>query len=58
MAEPFGMRTCIVCGKSFLPAPFHAYKVSEESRELMCTYSCMLKYFKNHKRKKYTRKES
>ena len=55
MAEPFEMRTCVMCGKKFLPAPFHAYKVSPQSKYLMCTYSCMVKYFETHKRKTYTK---
>lgn len=55
MAEPFSMRTCVVCGKKFLPAPYHAYKVSPQGKEIMCSYTCMMKYFREHERKKYTR---
>ena len=33
---------CPICGKAFVPAPFHRYKLLIGSRErLVCTYSCM-----------------
>ena len=33
-------RVCPVCGKTFIPAPFHIYKVNNVK---VCTYSCQLK---------------
>ena len=37
---------CPICGKKFVPAPFHAWKISGDI--LVCTYSCMRKYEKSH----------
>lgn len=40
---------CPVCGKKFKPAPEHALKIGgEESRRIVCSYSCMRKYEKEH----------
>lgn len=40
---------CAVCGKKFKPAPEHALKIGgEESRRIVCSYSCMRKYEKEH----------
>lgn len=40
---------CAVCGKKFKPAPEHALKIGAEgSRNLVCSYSCMRKYEKEH----------
>jgi len=33
-------RTCLVCGKNYIPAPFHAYKVYGKP---VCSWSCQLK---------------
>lgn len=51
---PFTLRTCPVCGKQFIPAPQHAWKIGEvEWRpELVCTYSCMRTWEKLPKTKK------
>lgn len=33
---------CPICGREFVPAPLHSYKVRVGSRyRLACTYSCM-----------------
>lgn len=33
---------CPICGKRFVPAPFHRYKLLIGTKEkLVCTYSCM-----------------
>lgn len=59
------MHTCPVCGKKFLPAPEHAWKIGYESeaernQNLVCTYSCMRKWEKEREKglgsKKYHRK--
>ncbi len=40
---------CAACGKGFKPAPEHALKIGGEgSRKLVCSYSCMRKYEKEH----------
>lgn len=44
---------CPVCGKMFIPAPEHSYKIGEGIKgELVCTYSCMRKWEKNPKKPK------
>lgn len=55
------MKTCPVCGKRFLPAPQHAWQIGYESeiernRNLVCTYSCMRKWEKEHLAKKKEKK--
>ena len=34
--------TCPVCGKKFLPAPQHAYRVRPSSGAPVCSYTCMM----------------
>lgn len=47
------MHTCPICGKRFLPAPQHAYKINGKYRgELVCTYSCMRKWETTRKDKR------
>ena len=41
---------CPICKKIFIPAPYHAYKMSGCKQTLVCSYSCMLA---SEKRKKY-----
>lgn len=38
----FGDCKCPVCGKKFLPAPLHAYKIND--RRLVCSWSCVCEY--------------
>ena len=38
----YALRTCPVCGKTFLPAPQHAYKVRPSSGAPVCSYKCMM----------------
>lgn len=46
---------CPVCGKNFLPAAQHGWKIGEGSKErLVCTYSCQRKYEKASEKKKTT----
>ena len=45
----YSIKKCAVCGKEFHPAPDHALKVGNEfSDRLVCSYSCMRKYEKEH----------
>lgn len=37
----FRERTCKVCGKSFIPAPLHAYKDRRHPYSLVCSWSCV-----------------
>lgn len=46
------VHTCPVCKEKFLPAPQHIYRKTPNSKTLVCTYSCMLKYRKEVERKK------
>ena len=35
---------CPVCGKTFVPAPYHVYKEAGRAKtRKVCSYSCMLK---------------
>ena len=38
---------CPVCGKVYIPAPFHVYKI--KSSKLVCSYKCQLEYENNRK---------
>ena len=38
----YNIVTCPVCGKTLLPAPMHAYKVSPNSGAPVCSYRCMM----------------
>ncbi len=33
---------CPICGKKFIPAPYHAYRIGGcESTRVVCSYTCM-----------------
>lgn len=35
-------KTCPICGKRFVPAPFHTYRRNKGSRQyFFCSYRCM-----------------
>ncbi len=45
----YAERACPICGKMFYPLPDHALKIGNEgSRKLVCSYSCMRKWEKEH----------
>jgi hypothetical protein len=45
----YSEKKCPVCGKKFHPMPDHALRIGgEDSRQLVCTYSCMRKWEKEH----------
>lgn len=58
---------CPICGKKFVPAAQHMWKIggwgniSGERREVVCSYSCMRKWEKEQgvkdKRRQYARRE-
>lgn len=58
---------CPICGKKFVPAAQHMWKIggwgniSGERREVVCSYSCMRKWEKEQgvkdKRREYARRE-
>ena len=39
--DPIALRVCPVCGKEFIPAPQHVYKVTKWSPPV-CSYHCMM----------------
>lgn len=38
LPEPFIIRRCETCGKEFMPAPYHQYKIG--LKKYYCSYSC------------------
>lgn len=37
-----GFKTCPICKKRFLPAPYHAWTIRDRDGEkLVCSYTCM-----------------
>lgn len=43
---------CPVCGKTFIPAPMHIYKVRKSGYYWrVCTWGCQMKWEKEHPRK-------
>ena len=57
----FVNKICPVCGKNFVPAPMHIYKIRNKNKclNLVCTYGCMISWEKKHEkrpRKKYARR--
>lgn len=38
------VKTCPICGKTFVPAPMHIYKIKYGKK--VCSYHCMRKYEK------------
>lgn len=51
---PWLMQICPICGKEFLPASQHYWRIGDvPSRErLVCSYSCMRKWEKTPKNKR------
>lgn len=44
------MSKCPVCGKEFIPAPFHVYKVYTKGQyKLACSWNCVRKWEKKKK---------
>lgn len=48
------MRSCPVCGKEFLPAPQHVYKVDIKRGDIryVCSYHCVRAHEKEKNRRK------
>lgn len=44
----FVNKICPVCGKNFVPAPMHIYKIriNKNRTNLVCTYNCMVNWQK------------
>lgn len=56
---PYSMKEkkCAYCGKMFIPAPFHSYKLYDEDGELLfCIRSCKLRYEERMKAKEKSHK--
>lgn len=41
-------RICPICGKIFVPAPMHVYKI--KTNTLVCTWSCLCRYEREKER--------
>ncbi len=50
VSENIKERVCPVCGKNFVPAALHIYKV--KYNQLVCSYNCRCKYEKSEELKK------
>ena len=49
---------CDYCGKNFIPAPYHIYKVEDgKGRFIFCCYTCKLHYMEQIEAQKRKRKE-
>lgn len=46
---------CPICGKEYLPAPMHVYKMPTKNGRLVCSYSCALKAEREHEEKRMKR---
>lgn len=40
---------CPICGKNFIPAPYHAWKTHEHTPKLVCSRPCDMKDFRARK---------
>lgn len=53
----YKIKKCPICGKGFHPAPEHAWKIGpEQTGPLVCSYTCMRKWEKEHPPKKKIRR--
>lgn len=41
----FTTHTCKQCGKKFIPAPYHSYKVNGRT---LCSWGCLVRYRNDH----------
>lgn len=45
------MPSCPICGKNFIPAPEHIYKIREKGTyKLVCSWGCVRKHEKREKK--------
>lgn len=56
MAIQIEEKTCPICKKKYVPAPYHAYRESPKGR-LVCSYHCALESDRRKKRKYIKRNE-
>lgn len=47
-SEAIEERKCPICGKTFIPAPYHIYR---RGSKWFCIWSCMLKYDREQEEK-------
>ena len=52
MTDKVVEKKCPICGKKFVPAPMHVYKVKGR---LVCTWGCVCKYEKEKENEKISR---
>lgn len=51
-------KICPICGKTFIPAPMHAYKRNNtpgSKTKYLCSYHCMVAWDKVHPQKRTAR---
>jgi hypothetical protein len=55
----WAMQKCPVCGKEFLPAGLHSYKIgtAASQQKLVCTYTCQCKWEREQEEKKKKRRK-
>lgn len=41
------MKRCDCCGREFIPAPFHVYKLNRKRQMWYCSYTCYLRGIEN-----------
>ena len=41
------VKKCSMCGRSFVPAPYHVYRDAERHK-LFCSYTCHSKYLREY----------
>jgi DNA repair exonuclease SbcCD ATPase subunit len=58
MGYNWQMKKCPVCGKEFLPAGQHSYKIgnAETTEKLVCTYTCQRKWEREQEEKQNRKK--
>ena len=55
MSDDIYLCTCPVCGKKFVPSPYHVYK-TDNSRLRVCSWSCLCKSREKRNPTNYTLK--
>ncbi len=54
--DPIVVKKCPICGKEFVPAPEHAYRLPYNKGGPVCSYHCMREARRRHEAKLRRRK--
>lgn len=49
-------KKCPICGKNFVPAPYHSYRSRGRSAALVCSYHCVLESERREEEKRQNAK--